>query len=86
MSFSKITYELDGDIAIITLADPATMNAAGIDTASELTLAFEKAGNEARCTILTGEGRGFCSGANLGPTQSSANSAPKGENMGEFCG
>lgn len=84
MSFSKITYELEGDIAIITLTDPATMNAAGTDTVQELTLAFEKAGNEARCTILTGEGRGFCSGANLGPTQASSKAAPTGENMGEF--
>ena len=84
MSFNKISYELDGDIAIITITDPATMNAAGVDTARELSLAFEKAGNEARCTILTGEGRGFCSGANLGPTQESAGAAPSGENMGEF--
>lgn len=84
MSFSKITYELNGDIAIITISDPATMNAAGIDTTKELTLAFEKAGNEARCTILTGEGRGFCSGANLGATSESQDAAPKGENMGRF--
>ena len=84
MTFNKITYELEGTIAIITIADPATMNAAGIDTAKELLLAFEKASHEARCTILTGEGRGFCSGANLGPTQASAGSAPKGENMGAF--
>ena len=84
MTFNKISYELDGDIAIVTIADPATLNAAGTDTTAELLLAFEKAGNEARCTILTGEGRGFCSGANLGPTQKSADSAPNGENMGEF--
>lgn len=65
MDYQKITYELSDQIATITFADPATMNAAGIDTVEELLHAFEQAGSEARCTILTGTGRGFCSGANL---------------------
>lgn len=67
MSFEKITYAVDSGIATISFNDPSTMNAAGIDTVEELLLAFEMAGDEARCTILTGEGRGFCSGANLSP-------------------
>ena len=65
MSFEKITYDLTDQIATITFNDPATMNAAGIDTVEELLVAFEQAAGEARCTILTGTGRGFCSGANL---------------------
>lgn len=65
MSFEKITYSVSDKIATITLNDPATMNAAGLDTVGELLLAFERAADEARCTILTGTGRGFCSGANL---------------------
>ncbi|MEO1474863.1 MAG: enoyl-CoA hydratase/isomerase [Pseudomonadota bacterium] len=65
MDFQKIAYDLTDDIATITFSDPATMNAAGIDTVEELLVAFERAGDEARCTILTGTGRGFCSGANL---------------------
>lgn len=65
MDFEKISYALENDIAVISFDDPDTMNAAGIDTVEELLLAFEKAGDEARCTILTGKGRGFCSGANL---------------------
>lgn len=66
MAYEKISYELDGSTAIISFDDPATMNACGVDTAQELLHAFETARNEARCTILTGKGRGFCSGANLG--------------------
>ena len=65
MSFEKITYEVQDDIAVIAFNDPKTMNAAGVDTIDELSLALEKAGDEARCTIITGNGRGFCSGANL---------------------
>ncbi len=81
MSYTKITYELDGPIAIISFNDPATLNAAGVDTAVELLHAFERAGSEARCTILTGKGKGFCSGANLsgmgsGPQLSHPGSKP----------
>ena len=65
MSFEKITYEVEDDIAVIAFNDPKTMNAAGVDTVDEMSLALEKAGDDARCTIITGNGRGFCSGANL---------------------
>ena len=67
MAYEKISYELKGDIAIIKFNDPKTLNACGVDTAQEMLHAFEVAADEARCTILTGEGRSFCSGANLGP-------------------
>lgn len=79
MSFSKITYDVTDSVATITFNDPATMNAAGIDTAQELLLAFEMAADEARATILTGNGRGFCSGANLsgsGPAGAPARGKP----------
>jgi len=62
----KITSE-DG-LAIITLSDPATLNAASLEMGTELhhalaSLSGPDAG--ARAVVLTGEGRGFCSGANL---------------------
>ena len=66
MSFKKITYDVTDDIATIMFNDDKTLNAAGIDTVEELLLAFEQAADDARCTILTGNGRGFCSGAKLG--------------------
>lgn len=65
MDFSKINYSVSDQIATIAFADPATLNAAGLDTVEELLHAFERAADDARCTILTGSGRGFCSGANL---------------------
>ncbi len=81
--YSKITYARDGDIAIITLSDPATMNAAGLDLVGELDTAFTRAEGEARAIILTGEGRGFCSGANLTATGGSASAAgPDGFDAG----
>ena len=81
MDFTKITYALADDVATITFNDPATMNACGIDTAEELARAFEQAGKQARAVILTGVGRGFCSGANLASTSGAAKSA---ESSGGF--
>ena len=68
MEYQKLKVTHDGPVAVITLADPATMNAAGIDTAGELLHAFKAACADpakVRAVVLTGEGRGFCSGANL---------------------
>ena len=68
MSYQKIRVGRDEAITTITLADPATMNAASLDLVMELLDAFKDAvlgATPARAIILTGEGRGFCSGANL---------------------
>ena len=68
MSYQKIRVARDGDVCVITMSDPSTMNAAGIDLAADLTKALktESMGDQpARAFVLTGEGRGFCSGANL---------------------
>jgi 2-(1,2-epoxy-1,2-dihydrophenyl)acetyl-CoA isomerase len=62
---AKSKYELDGAVAIITLSDPATLNAISVEMTAELTEHFSRASSEARCIVLTGEGRAFSSGANL---------------------
>ena len=63
---AKSKYERMGDVAVITMADPATLNAIAPDMTDELAAHFARAAAEARCVVLTGEGRGFSSGANLG--------------------
>jgi len=68
MGYSKIKTSVEDGIAVITLSDPGTLNAAGIDLVGELQQAFDgfaKPDSGVRCVVLTGEGRGFCSGANL---------------------
>jgi 2-(1,2-epoxy-1,2-dihydrophenyl)acetyl-CoA isomerase len=69
MSYAKLKLETKGKVQVVTLFDPATMNAASVEMAEQLTAAIRKAdANEAvRAILLTGEGRGFCSGANLQP-------------------
>jgi 2-(1,2-epoxy-1,2-dihydrophenyl)acetyl-CoA isomerase len=67
MDYTRIKVADDGPVTVITLADPATMNAAGVEMATELLDAFRRvdASSTTRAVVLTGEGRGFCSGANL---------------------
>ncbi|WP_068878052.1 MULTISPECIES: enoyl-CoA hydratase/isomerase [unclassified Phenylobacterium] len=63
----KVKTSIDDGVGIITLSDPGTLNAAGMDLMGDLTAAFEDFayGDKVRAIVLTGEGRGFCSGANL---------------------
>ena len=68
MDYSKIKVEQVDGVAVVIMNDPGSMNAAGLDLAGELAHAFRSiAGGQikARAVVLTGEGRGFCSGANL---------------------
>ncbi|MCB2073465.1 MAG: enoyl-CoA hydratase/isomerase family protein [Novosphingobium sp.] len=65
MSYKWITYALENGVARIALNDPQTMNAANPDMGYELVDAFDRAADEARAVLLTGEGKAFCSGGNL---------------------
>jgi 2-(1,2-epoxy-1,2-dihydrophenyl)acetyl-CoA isomerase len=65
MNYRLIAFEREGNVALIRMSDPATLNAVSLAMAQELADAFERAGGGARAAILTGAGRGFCSGANL---------------------
>lgn len=60
-----VKYEAEGGVALITLNDPGSLNAISVTMTAELTDAFQRAVSESRCIVLTGEGRGFSSGANL---------------------
>jgi 2-(1,2-epoxy-1,2-dihydrophenyl)acetyl-CoA isomerase len=67
MADDKVKVETKDGVAVITMSDPATMNAAGTEMAAQLLAAFKQASapGGGRAIVLTGEGRGFCSGANL---------------------
>ncbi len=74
---SKIEFERAGDIAIVRLNDPATLNALTTDVTDALHEAARRAEREARAMLICGAGRGFCSGWNLGTTgPSDAGSGP----------
>ncbi len=68
MEFNKVKVDMDGDVAILTLNDPKALNAVSPDMLEGLADALEwidTPDNGVRCVIMTGEGRGFCAGANL---------------------
>ena len=65
MAYTTIELERDGDLAIIRLNDPATLNAVTLTTIEEIGAALDEISGSARAMVLTGAGRAFCSGANL---------------------
>jgi 2-(1,2-epoxy-1,2-dihydrophenyl)acetyl-CoA isomerase len=68
MAFEHIRLETSpAAVATITIARPDRLNALSAQTLEELRSAVEESGRSgARCLLLTGEGRGFSSGADLG--------------------
>lgn len=65
MDYEKILYHVEGAVARIALNEPETRNASSEKMGIELVDALDRAAAEARAVVLTGEGKAFCSGANL---------------------
>ena len=68
MSFEEIRYEIADHVLTITLDRPDRLNAFTPTMGRELIEAFDRADadDDVRAIIVTGEGRGFCAGADLG--------------------
>lgn len=67
MSDELVVYEKSDHIAMITLNQPATLNALTYDVVVRLREIVDDVARDrdVRAVLLTGAGRGFCSGANL---------------------
>jgi len=65
--FSTIRYEVSDHVATITLNRPERLNAYNAQMSEEIIAAFDlsDADDEVRVVVVTGEGRGFCAGADL---------------------
>jgi enoyl-CoA hydratase/carnithine racemase len=68
MNFEEIRYELADHVLTITLNRPERLNAFTPTMGRELIEAFDRADadDDVRAIVVTGEGRGFCAGADLG--------------------
>jgi enoyl-CoA hydratase/carnithine racemase len=68
MEYTDITYEVEGAAAIITLNRPEKLNAWTGRMGHEYPDALERADRDraVKGVILTGAGRGFCAGADMG--------------------
>jgi 2-(1,2-epoxy-1,2-dihydrophenyl)acetyl-CoA isomerase len=66
MKHGRIRLETTGDVAVMTLNDPGVLNAFGQKLREDMTEAMDRVETgSARCLVITGAGRAFCSGANL---------------------
>ena len=68
MGYERIRLDYDGNIAVLKFNHPEVRNAVGAQMLAELGAAVREVGNrgaEVRCLLITGEGAGFCAGANL---------------------
>lgn len=65
MSESPVLYDLSDGVATLTLNRPEVMNALNRAMRADLLAALRRAEGEARVIVLTGAGRGFCSGQDL---------------------
>src|SRR6478609_7443719 len=57
-----VTYELDGEIALVGLNRPDKRNCFNPDVMKALRVAIDRAGEEAKCGIIFGHGDNFCAG------------------------
>lgn len=73
MDYQTITYELADNVATVTLNRPDTLNALTQQMRAEVTDAVISAARDARVLVLTGAGKAFCSGQDLGDSATAAN-------------
>lgn len=71
MAYETLLYDLKDGVLTITLNRPDKLNALSAQMLTELGEAFKEAEADAgaRVVVLTGAGRGFCPGADLGDVQ-----------------
>jgi 2-(1,2-epoxy-1,2-dihydrophenyl)acetyl-CoA isomerase len=82
-AFMRTDYErcyvtAHGNVAVLTLNHPESLNAAAVSMvqgASQALAALCRPDSAFRALVITGEGRGFCSGANLSEAAESRRSA-----------
>lgn len=73
MNYSTIRTSNRDGVGVITLNRPDVMNALDTQMRAEITHAVKEAEAEARVIVITGKGRAFCSGQDLGDRANAAN-------------
>ena len=69
--YEDLLYELKGRVAVLTLNRPDRLNAwtGAMERSVKRAMAAAVADDNVRVIVLTGEGRGFCAGADMGLLQ-----------------
>jgi enoyl-CoA hydratase/carnithine racemase len=86
MTYETLRYEIDGPILTVTLNRPDKLNAYTAQMGEDIADAIERADADdaVRAVILTGEGRGFCAGADISAGASSFDTAADGAGSKNF--
>lgn len=66
--YETFDYQLDGGIAVVTFSRPDKMNTFTVQMMAEMLALFDRtdADDAVRAVVITGSGRAFCAGADLG--------------------
>ncbi len=72
MEYQTITLSIEDGVAVLTLNRPEVMNALNAQMRAEILHAARAAPKSARVLVMTGAGRAFCSGQDLGAGGSAA--------------
>ena len=70
MSYQAITYTVADRVATLTLNRPDVLNSMNDQMRAEMLDVIQRAPDEARVLVITGAGRAFCSGQDLGGAMS----------------
>jgi 2-(1,2-epoxy-1,2-dihydrophenyl)acetyl-CoA isomerase len=85
MEFERVKVDVHGSVGVLTLNHPEVMNAVSPEMLKGLTQAMafiEKPETGLRALVMTGQGRGFCAGANLSGGAGSNDSGPQERDAG----
>jgi 2-(1,2-epoxy-1,2-dihydrophenyl)acetyl-CoA isomerase len=77
MTWERVTLEIDGDVAVLTMNHPESRNALSWALANDFCQALDHLG-KARALVITGAGKGFCSGGDM------ASEVPPGFGFGDM--
>ena len=85
MDYTEITYEVADGVLTITLDRPERLNVFTYVMHEELLDAFDRADadDEVRAIVVTGRGRGFCAGADLGSGGATFDTGAEGAIVGQ---
>ena len=88
MNSGALRYEQEDNVAILTLNRPEKLNALSGELSDDLRSALKQSGEDdsVLALIITGEGRGFCSGADLtgGAGRAAAPTSQQSTKLDEF--
>ncbi len=78
MGYKTITFTVDAGVATLTLNRPKALNSFTAEMHTEVRQAMVQVTDDSaiRCLLITGAGRGFCAGQDLGDRSVAADDAP----------